>query len=66
MTDDISGFYRDDGTRIDPKNVSKPVLCEKCKRDGINKEEEILCILTRSDQEGKEGFKCAVFEPKSE
>ena len=66
MTEDISGFYRDDGTRIDPEKVSRPALCEKCKRDGINKEEEILCILTRSDQEGEERFECAAFESKSE
>lgn len=66
MTDDESGFYRDDGTRIDPENVSKPALCENCKRDGINREEEILCILTRSDQEVEERFKCAAFEPKFE
>lgn len=66
MTDAVSGFYRDDGTRIDPGKVAKPTMCEKCKRDGINKEEEILCILTRSDQEGEERFKCAAFEPKFE
>ena len=66
MTDDISGFYKDDGTRIDPEQVPKPVLCETCKRDGVSKEEEILCTLTRSDQEGEENFKCGAYEPKSE
>ena len=27
--------------------------------------EEILCTLTRADQQGEEGFKCSAFEPKS-
>jgi hypothetical protein len=66
MTDKVSGFYKDDGTRIDPEQVSKPDLCNTCKRDGINKEEEILCILTRSDQEDEENFKCAAYKPKCE
>ncbi|MFH1029534.1 MAG: hypothetical protein V1791_16165 [Pseudomonadota bacterium] len=65
MTDDMSGFYRDDGSRIDPKQVPKPDLCETCRRDGLNKEEEILCILTRGDQEGEKNFKCAAYESKS-
>lgn len=65
MTEDISGFYKDDGSRINPEQVPKPVLCDTCKRDGINKEEEILCILTRSDQDGEKNFKCAAYESKS-
>jgi hypothetical protein len=66
MTDDISGFYRDDGSRIDPEQVPKPVLCETCRRDGLNEEEEILCILTRSDQEDEASFKCAAYESNSD
>jgi hypothetical protein len=64
MTDKISGFYKDDGARIDPALVPKPLLCETCKRDGFNEEEIILCILTRSDQEGEESFNCAAYEAK--
>ena len=64
MTDEISGFYKDDGTRIDPALVPKPLLCETCGRDGLNEEEIILCILTRSDQEDEESFNCAAYEPK--
>ena len=64
MIDEISGFYRDDGSRIDPELVPKPVLCETCRRDGLNKEEEILCILNRSDQEGEPSFNCAAYESK--
>ena len=64
MTDEISGFYKDDGTRIDPAMVPKPLLCETCGRDGLNEEEMILCILTRSDQEDEESFNCASYEAK--
>jgi hypothetical protein len=64
MTDELSGFFKDDGTRIDPALVPKPLLCETCGRDGLNEEEIILCILTRSDQEDEESFNCAAYEAK--
>jgi hypothetical protein len=60
----LSGFFRDDGTRIDPAQVSKPDLCLMCRRDG-DPSEEILCILTRDDQEGSPDFVCHAFTVKT-
>ena len=33
MNDDISGFYNDDGSKINPELVPKPGLCLTCKKD---------------------------------
>jgi hypothetical protein len=61
----LSGFFRDDGTEIDPAKVPKPELCRSCRRDGDPKE-GILCILTRDDQEGAEDFVCHAYVAKTE
>ena len=61
----LSGFFRDDGTQIDPAKVPKPELCLSCRRDG-DPCEEILCILTRDDQEGCPDFVCHSFAAKTE
>jgi len=45
MSDEIHGFYRDDGTKINPELIPKPGLCITCKKDDACGEEEILCIL---------------------
>ncbi len=45
MEDDITGFYDDDGTRINPELVPKPSLCITCKKGDVGGKEEILCIL---------------------
>jgi hypothetical protein len=45
---EISGFFRDDGTEINPALVVKPALCVSCRKDDDPKE-EILCLLTRVD-----------------
>jgi len=53
----ISGYFNDDGTRIDPNLYPMPNLCLTCKfKDDPN--EKILCNLTRSDQEKGVEFKC--------
>jgi len=54
-------FFDDDGTELDPKQISKPNLCYSCIKDG-DKSEEILCTLTRFDQEDGEEFICEAFE----
>jgi hypothetical protein len=60
-----SGFFHDDGTEIDPNLVMKPSLCVSCRKDD-DPNEEILCILTRADQQDEEEeFQCFAFEPKS-
>lgn len=63
MHDEISGFYNDDGTKINPELVPKPSLCITCKKDDLARE-EIVCILTRSDQQDDDDFKCDAYENK--
>ncbi len=58
-----SGLFRDDGTEINPDLTAKPSLCVSCRKDD-NLNEEIMCALTRADQQGAEEFECFAFEPK--
>ena len=58
-----SGFFRDDGTEINPSLIVKPSLCVSCKKDDYI-EEEILCILNRADQQGEKKFECHAYESK--
>jgi hypothetical protein len=57
------GFFRDDGAEINPDLIAKPSLCASCRKDR-DSNEEILCTLTRADQQGEEEFECFAFEPK--
>lgn len=57
------GFFRDDGTEINPDLIAKPSLCVSCWKDQ-DPNEEILCTLTRADQQGGEEFGGFAFEPK--
>ena len=50
-----SGFFRDDGTEINPDLIAKPSLCVSCRKGG-DVDGEILCTLTRTDQEGEQEF----------
>ena len=59
-----SGFFRDDGTEINPDLIAKPSLCVSCRKDD-DPNEEILCTLIRADQQGEEEFECFAFEPKA-
>jgi hypothetical protein len=43
------GFFRDDGTEINPNLIRKPGLCVSCRKDD-DPQEEILCTLVRADQ----------------
>ncbi len=54
-------FYDDDGTKLDPSKITKPNLCCTCRKDG-KQSEEILCTLTRFDQDDVEDFICEAFE----
>ena len=64
MEDHKPKYFDDDGTEINPDIISKPDLCVSCKKDGLTGEEEILCNLTRADQQGKNNFCCDAYEPK--
>jgi len=56
-------YFNDDGSEFNPDIVSKPDLCITCKKDGLFGKEEILCNLTRADQQGEYEFICEAYEP---
>jgi len=59
----MDGFFLDDGTRVDPNLIDIPGLCVTCsKNDDPN--EEILCTLTRIDQQGEAEFICHAYSPQ--
>jgi hypothetical protein len=60
---DAFDFFRDDGSGINPNLIRKPSLCVSCRKDD-DPQEEILCTLTRTDQQGDEEFRCEAFEPR--
>ena len=64
MNDNGPKYFDDDGTEINPDIVPKPDLCISCKKDGQPGKEEILCNLTRSDQQGEGEFRCEVYASK--
>ncbi|MFC1652775.1 hypothetical protein ACFL3F_03625 [Planctomycetota bacterium] len=59
-------FYDDDGTEINADLIPKPDLCITCVKDGVSGKEEMLCTLTRADQQGESEFFCDGYESKSE
>lgn len=61
--DDISGFYDDDGNKINEDLIVKPDLCITCRKDG-HPDEYVLCMLNRMDQQGESEFKCGAYSPK--
>lgn len=63
--DEISGFYLDDGTKVDPNLIPKPGLCLTCRiDDSTDPEDDVLCTLTRIDQMNEPEFECAAYVPK--
>ncbi len=63
--EEISGYYDDDGEKLNPNLVSKPDLCTSCRKDD-EESEEILCNMNRLDQAGEEEFICGAFVSKYE
>lgn len=59
-----SGLFDGDGTEVNADLILKPSLCVSCRKDDVP-DEEILCALTRADQEGEKEFTCFAFEPRS-
>ncbi|MBT3879425.1 MAG: hypothetical protein HON76_06745 [Candidatus Scalindua sp.] len=64
--DEISGYYNDDGEKLNPNLISKPDLCTTCRKDEEGEEEEVLCNLNRLDQAGEKEFICYAYESKFE
>ena len=50
-----------DGTEVNPDLIPKPNLCISCRKDGLLGKEEILCNLTRADQQGEKEFECGAY-----
>ena len=59
-------IFDDEETEINPNLISKPDLCITCKKNELSGEEEILCNLTRADQQGQNEFVCDAYEPKEQ
>jgi hypothetical protein len=60
-------YYHDDGTEFDPKDLSKPELCLKCRQNNTQDQKEaILCNLTIADQIGEKDFQCDTFQAIAE
>lgn len=60
---EISGYFDDDGTEINPDLYPKPTLCLTCAKNDIpDWEEELLCNLNRLDQRNEDEFKCGAYE----
>ena len=66
MAENESKYFDDDGNEINPDLFSKPDLCITCEKNEISGEEEILCNLTRSDQQGHDEFVCDAYEAKDQ
>ncbi len=58
-----SGFFMDDGTRIDLDSIKIPPLCLRCRNYNVPAE-EINCQLNRIDQQDELDFECGSFRRK--
>jgi hypothetical protein len=57
------GFFRDDGTEINPDLIAKLSLCVSCRKEQ-DSNEEVPFTLTRVDQQGGKRVWALPFEPK--
>jgi hypothetical protein len=64
MDKGLHGFFKDDGTSVNPDLAPKPALYVTCKYDG-DLGQETLCILNRIGQQGAGDFKCTAYKPIS-
>jgi hypothetical protein len=63
--DEYSGYFDDDGNKLNPDLIAKPGLCLLCANDE-NPHEKVLCTLNRLDQADEDGeFICGAYQPKS-
>jgi hypothetical protein len=58
---EIHGFFDDDGYEINTDMIKKPTLCLTCVHDN-DPNEELLCSMTRFDQQSAQGFKCFAYK----
>jgi len=61
-TEEINGFYDDNGNKIDPESIPVPGLCVICKSRYVDDwDENLLCQMNRHDQQNEKDFKCGAF-----
>ena len=67
MTDnDEPRYFNDDGTEFNPGLQPVPDLCVSCVKNEVHDaDEEVVCNLTRADQQGDEVFVCFSYQPIS-
>jgi hypothetical protein len=62
------GYFKDDGTEVDPATIPIPPLCISCLKNN-DATEEVPCMITRMDQmqDVKNGkmFLCFAYEPNN-
>ncbi len=59
----IAGIFDDDGYEINPDMIKKPSLCLTClKNYEPGPEDDILCNLSRFDQNGSDSFICHAYK----
>jgi len=62
--DELSGYFEEEGNRLNPDLIPKPGLCLLCVKDD-DLDDMIECNLIRLDQaEKKDDFECAAFREK--
>lgn len=59
----IAGFFDNDGYEIKMDLIQKPSLCITCINND-NLHEEILCNMTRHDQQNEKEFICFAYREK--
>lgn len=59
--EEIHGFFDDDGYEVNLDLIKKPSLCLTCVNDG-DPNEELLCKMTRFDQQGEDDFTCFAYK----
>jgi len=58
---EIHGFFDDDGYEVNTEMIKKPSMCLICVHNNDPKE-ELLCNMTRHDQQGEEDFVCHAYK----
>jgi len=59
-------YFNDDGTGFNPGLQPTPDLCVSCvKNETQDAEEEVVCNLTKADQQGDGVFVCFAYQPIS-
>ena len=59
-------YFNDDGTEFNPDLLPTPDLCVSCvKNEACDSEEDVLCNLTKADQQEDEVFLCFAYQPNS-